>query len=129
MLRLSIIRPILLAFALIGAAISTKAAPADELVLLMVEEHGCFYCAKWNEEISPEYPITPEGLAAPLQRIEIQDQPFEGLEIERRVIFTPTFILLKDNKEVGRLEGYIGEDFFWGLLQNLIASAGHTNAY
>jgi len=36
--------------------------------------------------------------------------------LERSVHFTPTFILVDDGREVGRIEGYPGEDFFWGLL-------------
>jgi hypothetical protein len=34
--------------------------------------------------------------------------------------FTPTFVLVADGREVGRITGYPGEDFFWGLLQRLI---------
>ncbi len=36
------------------------------------------------------------------------------------MLFTPTFVLFDDGREIGRIEGYPGEDFFWGLLQNLV---------
>ncbi len=31
-------------------------------------------------------------------------------------LFTPTFVLVENGVELARIEGYPGEDFFWGLL-------------
>jgi hypothetical protein len=33
--------------------------------------------------------------------------------------YTPTFVLAENGKEVGRIEGYPGEDYFWPRLENL----------
>ncbi|MBL3206218.1 thioredoxin family protein, partial [Klebsiella pneumoniae] len=33
--------------------------------------------------------------------------------------YTPTFILVDGGREIGRIEGYPGADFFWGLLERL----------
>ena len=96
---------------------------AAELELLMVEQHGCIYCARWDADIAPEYPLTPEGRAAPLQRRDLSDQPYGDVTLAARIVYTPTFVLLRDGQEVGRLEGYAGEDFFWGMLERLIAAA------
>ena len=30
-----------------------------ETRLIMAEEEGCVWCARWNEEIAPIYPKTP----------------------------------------------------------------------
>lgn len=101
----------LLITCLLAAPIAGRADP----VLLMAEETGCVWCARWNAEIGPIYPRTAEGRAAPLVRYDIRaDKP--EVEFKRRVHFTPTFILVEDGKELGRIEGYPGEDFFWGLL-------------
>lgn len=94
-----------------------------EMALVMVEEPGCMWCARWNDEIAPIYPKTPEGQAAPLQRIDIRDRPPEGMTFARGLHFTPTFVLMVDGEESGRIEGYPGEDFFWGLLAKLIERA------
>lgn len=95
---------------------------AADPVLLMAEEDGCYWCARWNDEIGPIYPKTPEGRAAPLQRFDLySDRP--DVEFARRVSFTPTFILVDDGKELGRIEGYPGEDFFWPLLTQLLNDA------
>lgn len=101
-------------------------ALAQDLQLLMIEAHGCVYCARWNAEVSPEYPLTDEGRAAPLVRVDVSDQPYADYHLERRAIYTPTFVLLRDGTEVTRLEGYPGEDFFWGLLTRMIEGANTT---
>ncbi len=96
------------------AGLVPLAAMADPY-LLMAEEDGCFWCAKWNEEIAHIYPKTAEGRIAPLQRYDLHSET-PDVAFEKRVHFTPTFILVEDGKEVGRIEGYPGADFFWGLL-------------
>ncbi|MBF9033099.1 hypothetical protein HKCCE2091_02515 [Rhodobacterales bacterium HKCCE2091] len=88
--------------------------------LVMVEEAGCIYCARWNAEIAPEYPVTPEGRFAPLRRVDLHDLP-DDVAFASRPVFTPTFVLVEDGAEIGRLEGYAGEDFFWGLLGRLLS--------
>lgn len=107
---------------LVAALLWAGAAIATELV--MVEQPGCAWCARWNAEIAPAYPKTDEGRFAPLRRVNLHDMP-DDLEIARRVTFTPTFLLVKDNREIARLEGYPGEDFFWPLLDQLLTE--HTD--
>ena len=91
-----------------------------ELRLLMFEQDGCYWCGRWDEEIAPAYPKTTEGHAAPLQRIDIFDDYPKDISIKSRPAFTPTFVLINNGKEVGRIEGYPGEDFFWPLLDRLL---------
>ena len=109
----------LLAFALTG----TARAETGALQLVMVEEPGCIWCARWNQEIGPIYPLTEEGETAPLRRIDIWDETPPDLHLATAPYFTPTFILVRDGIEVGRIEGYPGEDFFWGLLGQLFDQA------
>ncbi|MDD9727839.1 hypothetical protein PVV74_20535 [Roseovarius sp. SK2] len=93
-----------------------------ETYLLMAEEDGCYWCAQWNEEVSAKYPKTPEGQAAPLRRYDLYSES-PDVEFDRRVRFTPTFILVRDGAELSRIEGYPGEDFFWGLLGMMLEEA------
>lgn len=108
--------------ALIAALAAPVAAQADPY-LLMAEETGCYWCAKWNEDIAHIYPKTAEGRTAPLQRYDLHSET-PDVEFESRVHFTPTFILVNEGREVGRLEGYPGEDFFWALLSEMLSRAG-----
>ena len=87
--------------------------------LIMVEQQGCYYCLEWKDQLGHIYPKTPEGKYAPLKTIDITEvDQMKGLQ--RDIIFTPTFVLMEDNKELGRLEGYSGEDFFWELLELIL---------
>jgi thioredoxin-related protein len=87
--------------------------------LIMVEQQGCYYCEEWKDQLGHIYPKTPEGKYAPLKTFDITEvDEIKGLE--RDVIFTPTFILMEKNKELGRLEGYSSEDFFWELLEVIL---------
>lgn len=95
------------------------AAQAVELV--MVEQQGCPHCSRWHRELGPIYPKTAAGQFAPLVVVDIAAPPPEGANYARRVNFTPTFILIDNGTEVGRIEGYPGEDFFWGLLEMMLA--------
>ncbi|MGD9864851.1 MAG: hypothetical protein AB7S99_16750 [Pseudodonghicola sp.] len=98
----------------------TLAGPAVAAELVMVEQVGCAWCARWNAEIAPAYPKTSEGKFAPLRRVDLRALP-EDLELARRVSFTPTFLLVEDGREIARMEGYPGEDFFWPMLDQLLS--------
>jgi hypothetical protein len=115
-----------LALGLIAAlalfAVPSAVGAADsEAALLYVYEPGCPYCRKWEATVAPAYPNSEEGRRAPLRGIHIRDVTAAGLDLARSVRYTPTFILLEGRREVGRIEGFPGEDFFWGLLAGLIA--------
>ena len=93
---------------------------ASAVELIMVEEAGCPWCRQWNEEVGVIYDKTDEGRAAPLRRIDIHKAVPADLQFASPPVYTPTFILVDQGQEVGRIEGYPGEDFFWGLLQGLL---------
>ena len=93
--------------------------------LIMFEQVGCYWCGRWNDEISQIYPKTSEGKFAPLRRVDIHDPRPADLTAIANTVFTPTFVLVADGQEIGRIEGYPGEDFFWGLLTDMIKT--HKN--
>lgn len=95
-------------------------ATADAAELLMVDRPGCPYCIEWEDKIGPIYPKSAAGIFAPLRHIDISDLPPKDITLTRSVAFTPTFLLIEDAREIGRIEGYPGEDFFWGLLEKML---------
>lgn len=106
------------ALAFIFALMLTAEARAAEL--LMFEQKGCVYCALFNREIAPAYARTDEGKRAPLRRVDIDAPlPFD-LAFVQRERFTPVFVLVDGGREYGRIRGYPGETFFFGLLANMI---------
>lgn len=95
-------------------------APAQAAELVMFESETCMWCETWHEEIGPTYPKTAEARIAPLRRVDVDDDPPADLRHLKAVIYTPTFVLMHGDREVGRILGYPGEDFFWGLLEEML---------
>jgi hypothetical protein len=95
--------------------------------LLMLKEDWCDWCARWEEEVGDAYAKTAEGQRAPLLRADIHEPLPEGVTLARRAHFTPTFVLLEDGREIGRIEGYPGEDFFYGMLGMLLERLDDDN--
>jgi thioredoxin-related protein len=94
--------------------------PCRAAELVMFETPGCTWCAAWDAEIGRVYPLTDEGKAAPLRRVDLQESRPDDLAAVRGVVHTPTFVLMDEGREIGRIRGYPGEDFYWGLLGDLI---------
>jgi hypothetical protein len=105
--------------ALCAIFVLVSAAEAAELV--MYRRDGCPYCARWDREIGPIYGKTEISRRAPIRLINLsrdRDLPIK----HGPIIFTPTFVLVENGREVGRMEGYTGDEFFWVRLANLLAT-------
>jgi thioredoxin-related protein len=100
---------------------AARLARTDAATLIMVDDPACQYCRRWNKEVGAGYARTPEGRAAPLQRVGRNSKALSGFA---PVVYTPTFILVREGREVGRITGYPGQFFFWEELSALLASAG-----
>ncbi|WP_424627492.1 thioredoxin fold domain-containing protein [Bradyrhizobium sp. SYSU BS000235] len=94
-------------------------AQASELV--MFEQAGCVYCQRWDRDVGSLYGKTPEAQALPLRRIDIQNQRSSGVTLASPIRYTPTFVVVDNGREVGRITGYSNDDSFWGLLDALAA--------
>jgi hypothetical protein len=97
------------------------AAAAVPLRLIMVEEKGCRFCMRWDAEVGSVYAKTREGSFAPLERVG-RDAPALGAYAP--VVYTPTFIVVRDGMEVGRITGYPGQSYFWEELAQILEPLG-----
>ena len=86
----------------------------------MFRRAGCSYCLTWDRVIGPIYPKSDLGRRAPVRMIDLDRALPVSAQLHLPVHFTPTFVLIDDGREVGRIEGYPGEDFFWGLVERLV---------
>ncbi len=93
---------------------------AAETELVMFEQDNCEWCEAWTSVIGPIYPKSSEGRRAPLRRVDIHAPRPADLQNVTATRFTPTFVLMHQGHEIGRISGYPGEDFFWGLLDRLM---------
>lgn len=115
------LRPILTALTLFATALP---AVAQDFRLLMIEQNGCYVCAAFNRDIAPIYAVSPEATQAPLVHADLRGPLPEGVVLTSRPFVTPTFILIgPDGREVSRLIGFPGEDFFWPYLNEMLDQA------
>jgi hypothetical protein len=115
MVYLSGMRALLATLALIATLL-----PAAAAELVMFERPGCVWCERFDREVAPKWPASAEGRRAPLRRVDLTRTLPPDLAGLAPVRFTPTFVLVVGGAEIGRVTGYPGEDFFWGLAANLI---------
>jgi hypothetical protein len=116
-------RPGLPSFFLSGwLALACSIIPAVSTAaeLLIFERAGCPWCQRWNRDVGPVYSNTAEGLRAPLRRIDLDQKSPRDFDLREPVRFTPTFVLVENGSEIGRLTGYINDEAFWGMLANLL---------
>jgi hypothetical protein len=103
-----------------AGVVLTGAVQAAELV--MYRRDGCPWCAKFDREIGPIYPRTEFNSRAPLRQVNL-DRDRDTSIVHGPIRYTPTFVLAEDGKEVGRIEGYPGDGFFWPRLEDLLKRA------
>ena len=116
-----------LALTSLPAAAQEPAPPPEPgLTMVMVEQHGCIYCQRWNAEAAPAWPNTEVGQAAPLRRVDRYGLP-DDLTFASRPVFTPTFVLMRDGVELSRVEGY-DPQFFWPMVERLVDEATAAGA-
>lgn len=109
--------PLLLAL----LALAGVLAPARAAELVVFERAGCVWCARWNAEVGAAYGKTAEGAKAPLRRVDLARGVPADLAGVKPVVYTPTFVLVDGGKEIGRIEGYSDNAFFYGYLDGLLA--------
>jgi thioredoxin-related protein len=106
--------------AMLLAAGVLLAPQADAFELLMFRRVGCPWCAAWDRQIGPIYPKTELGRRIPIHFIDLDERGGPKFKLASPVHYTPTFVLLDEDREIGRIEGYPGEDFFWARLEALV---------
>lgn len=97
------------------------APPVVAAELVVLERAGCPWCVRFEAEAGKIWEKTDEGRRAPLRRVAI-DAPvpadYAFLLPER---ITPTFVLVHQGREIARLRGYPGADFFWAHVGTMLA--------
>ena len=101
-------------------AVILLASAVDAAEIVMFRRDGCPWCAKWDREIGPIYPKTELGRRAPLRMVNLDRGVKPMVHTHSPIHYTPTFVLVEKGEELGRIEGYPGDAFFWGLLERLL---------
>ena len=102
--------------AILVALLGTQAAASE---LVMFERDGCLWCQRWNKDVGAVYDKAEEAKRLPLRRVNL-DRQHAGFTLKEPVRYTPTFVVVDDGAEIGRITGYINAESFWGLLGALL---------
>jgi hypothetical protein len=109
----------------LGFAPGARAAGPDfdkvPAALLMVDGPGCPYCRRWNAEVRQGYLNSEEGRFAPLM---VRSVGHPDLRAVSGLAYTPTFVAYTQGREIGRIVGYQGADFFWAEIATILRRGG-----
>ena len=106
-----------LLFAVSSAFAAEQAAEqARSLELVFITSEHCPFCKAWERDVGQIYDSTPYALKARLRRVDLGDVVSALPAGAVKVFGTPTFLIVENNTEIGRIEGYqSSEMFFWAL--------------
>ena len=117
----------LLAFAAQKASaardLDTSAAGSSRLELVVFEVPGCTYCPVFRRDVLPRYEASPRAREVPIRFLDLNDEAADRIELDGPVVVAPTVVLLKDNREIGRIPGYVGPENFFHAVGHLLARA------
>jgi len=101
--------------------------PASAAELLMIHNPACVFCQAFMRDVAPGYNETKQGKALFLTVIDLsvfENRKWLGQELKagniKRIHGTPTFIIYDDGKEIGRVEGYGGKEWFYQKLDEAV---------
>jgi hypothetical protein len=105
---------------IVSISLLLLATGAHAAELLVVEDPRCGPCILFDRQIGPIYAKTDEGRVAPLHRIAYGKPAPAPYAFIGQPKVAPTFVLVDQGREVGRIEGYSSDELFWMSLASLI---------
>ena len=106
-----------------GASADTTAS-SDSPVLIYIYSPECGACRKFDREVGQMYSKTDESPTLPLERVLIDDWQADRHQLvecaSAEVIGTPTFLQIRNCKELDRITGYSDAELFWLGLRRMI---------
>ncbi len=103
------------------AAAITGSDAASNLQLVVLEAPGCTYCNLFRRYVVPAYETSPKSRTIPMKFIDMNDEAYGELGLDAPVDMVPTTILMQNNREVGRIPGYLGPENFFRAVNHLMA--------
>jgi hypothetical protein len=101
---------------------SRAAAPGGPAVLVMLERQDCPWCRRWHRDVGQQaWDLSDLGRRARLRRVDVGHGLPAEFGLLRNWRFTPTFVLLVGETEIGRIIGYQADLFFWQQAEALMA--------
>ena len=103
----------------LGIALTLSTLPCIAIAgtrLVMVTSDYCPFCQAWERDVGVVYDKSPYAPSLPLTRVEMGSAMPEGVSLQAPVVGTPTFLIIKDGREIDRQRGYDDAEMFWWWL-------------
>jgi thioredoxin-related protein len=105
-----------------GLDIDATIPKASNLELVVMEAPGCTYCGIFRRDVLPAYEASERAKDVPIRFLDVNDVSSTKIDLETPVDIVPTFVILKDNKEIGRIPGYVGPETFFHTINYLLST-------
>lgn len=103
-----------------GRGIARAQAPQGARMVFL-ERADCRYCRRWRRDVGERaWNRSDLGRRAPLLRVDVAAGLPAALRFLANWRFTPSFVLVLDGRELGRIIGYNGDRFFWQQAEALL---------
>ena len=109
---------LILLFILFHLFFLSKISYAEKLYMLT--DKNCLYCTVWEKEIGKIYPKTDISKQYPLTRVFVNNDVENLKQKIFKTNLTPIFVFYKNNKEIGRIEGFSSPEMFWWQVDEII---------
>ncbi len=96
-------------------------APSD-LEIVVVEAPGCIYCHLFRRDVWPTYEHSQRAKSVPMRFADLNSEDVDALALDGPIESVPTILVVRQNKEVGRIPGYVGPESFLHSIDRLLAS-------
>ena len=93
-------------------------ALASNLRLVMFTSKDCPVCQAWEREIGSIYKKSQYQVTLPLTRLNFSTPRPDWLSIKEPISGTPTFVIIENGYEVGRILGFTDPEMFWWQLSS-----------
>lgn len=130
---IALLSPALAVAASLGAPRPADSAPspahkltpaASGLEIVVLEAPGCVYCDVFRAQDKAAYEASPRARTAPLRFLDLNDEAADQLQLTGGPVnVVPTFVVMKDRKEVARIVGYVGIENFMRVLNSILAGS------
>jgi len=108
--------PLSVVSALMILAIMAPAVVLADMRLIMITSDYCPFCRAWERDVGVIYYKSPYAATLPLTRIAMGTEIPSEMSFKTPVTGTPTFIILLQNEEIDRIQGYNNAEMFWWWL-------------
>ena len=105
-----------------GLDLDAEVAEHSNLQLVVMEAPGCIYCDLFRRDVLPAYQKSPRAKSLPVRFVDVNNLETTNLNVSAPVEIVPTFVVMRDDQEIGRIPGYVGPETFFQSINHLISS-------